>query len=418
MMAVRPFRIRSVSVTGATATVAIATLFGTFGPSSAQAARQQWEDEPAASVLVESGIPRDGQPLAADGVVTPDSVGGERIVEGGNPAYEAYASSGDGCCPGCNQPGCENCCPSALIDTGCHEKKACWVGRVDALILWRNAPPDRPLVDNALVTGPLLNANGMDSTAAAGPRFSIFRVNNCTGHAVEATYLRAANFRSIRPLGAVSEQYVTAAPGIYGNAPLAFDSGNANLGSRLQSFELNRHHAHGKFLRFLAGFRWIDWQEQFTLQDTATGGITDFYQTGCFNDLYGGQIGIDANLVATPWIRFDGVVKAGAYYNNAVQSSEYTTSDPVNPGTATVAVGESPASGAFAGELGFTGVVPITGYLDFRFGYFGLWLTSIAQPTNQLSNQILIPAAPTYGSLTTNGNVVVQGLSLGLEGRW
>ncbi len=417
-MAVRPFRIRSASVTGATATVAIATLFGTFDPSSAQAARRQWEDEPAASVLVESGIPQDGQSFATDGVVTSDDGGGERIVDGGDTPYEAYASSGDGCCPNCTGAGCDQCCPSAMIDTGCHDKKACWIGRADALILWRNAPPDRPLVDNALVTGPLLNANGMDSTAAAGPRFSIFRVNNCTGHAVEATYLRAANFRSIRPLGAVSEQYVTAAPGIYGNAPLTFDSGNANLGSRLQSFELNRHHAHGKFLRFLAGFRWIDWQEQFTLQDTSPGGITDFYQTGCFNDLYGGQIGIDANLLATPWIRFDGVVKAGAYYNNAVQSSEYTTSDPINPGTATVAVGESPASGAFAGELGFTGVVPITSCLDFRFGYFGLWLSGIAQATQQLSGQQLTPGLPVEGTINTNGGVLVQGVSLGLEGRW
>ena len=417
-MAVRPFRIRSASVTGATATVAIATLFGTFDPSSAQAAQRQWEDEPAASVLVESGIPQDGQSFATDGVVASDDGGGERILDGGDTPYEAYASSGDGCCPSCTGAGCDQCCPSAMIDTGCHEKKACWIGRADALILWRNAPPDRPLVDNALVTGPLLNANGMDSTAAAGPRFSIFRVNNCTGHAVEATYLRAANFRSIRPLEAVSEQYVTAAPGIYGNAPLAFDSGNANLGSRLQSFELNRHHAHGKFLRFLAGFRWIDWQEQFTLQDTSAGGITDFYQTGCFNDLYGGQIGIDANLLATPWIRFDGVVKAGAYYNNAVQSSEYTTSDPVNPGTATVAVGESPASGAFAGELGFTGVVPITSCLDFRFGYFGLWLSGIAQATQQLSGQQLTPGLPVEGTINTNGGVLVQGVSLGLEGRW
>lgn len=417
-MAVRSFRIRSASVTGATATVAIATLFGMIGSSSAEAARRQWEDEPAASVLVESGTPHDGQVIGEEGVVAPNFGGGERIVDGSDAEYEAYAFSGDGCCSSCTGAGCDQCCPSAMIDTGCHEKKACWIGRADALILWRNAPPDRPLVDNGLVVGPLLNANGMDSTAAAGPRFSLFRVNNCTGHAVEATYLRAANFRSIRPLSEVSSSYLPAAPGIYGNEPLAFDSGNANLGSRLQSFELNRHHSHGKFLRFLAGFRWIDWQEQFTLQAESLGGINDFYQTACFNDLYGGQIGIDANLLATPWIRFDGVVKAGAYYNNAVQSSEYTTSDPVNPGTATVAVGESPASGAFAGELGFTGVVPITRCLDFRFGYFGLWLSGIAQATQQLSGQQLTPGLPVEGTINTNGGVLVQGVSLGLEGRW
>jgi hypothetical protein len=417
-MAVRPFRIRSTSVTGATATVAIATLFGMVGPSSVEAARRQWEDDPASSVLVESGIPHEDQLLGEDSVVAPDAGGGERIVDGGDTQYDAYAFSGDGCCPSCTGAGCDQCCPSAMIDTSCHEKKACWIGRVDALILWRNAPPDRPLLDNGLVVGPLLNANGMDSTAAAGPRFSIFRVNNCTGHAVEATYLRAANFRSIRPLSALSEPYALAAPGIFGNESLAFDSGNANLGSRLQSFELNRHHCHGKFLRFLAGFRWIEWQEQFTLQGTSAGGITDFYQTDCFNSLYGGQIGVDANLLATSWVRFDGLVKAGAYYNNAVQSSEYTTNDPVNPGSATVAVNESPVSGAFAGEVGLTGVMPITRNIDFRLGYFGLWLSGIAQPTQQLAGQTLTPGTPAEGTINANGGVLVQGVSLGLEGRW
>jgi len=295
---------------------------------------------------------------------------------------------------------------------------SCWIGRTDALILWRNAPPDRPLIDNGLVTGPLLNANGMDSTAAAGPRLSLFRVNNCTGHAIEATYLRAANFRSMRPLSAVSEHYVLAPPGIYGNEDLPFDTGTANLGSRLQSFEFNRHHCHGKFLRFLAGFRWIEWQEQFSLQGSTSGGVEDFYQTNCFNSLYGGQIGVDANLLALSWIRFDGLVKAGAYYNNAVQSSRYTTNDPFNEGTAAIRVGESPLNGAFAGELGFTGVMPITNCIDFRFGYFGLWLSGIAQPTQQLSGQQLTPGEPVEGSINANGGVVVQGVSLGLEGRW
>jgi len=112
------------------------------------------------------------------------------------------------------------------------------------------------------------------------------------------------------------------------------------------------------------------------------------------------------------------VIKAGAYYNNAVQSSELATTNPLSPGSASVAVNESPVSGAFAGELGFTGVVPITSCLDFRFGYFGLWLSGIAQPTQQLSGQQLTPGLPIVGTINANGGVVVQGVSLGLEGRW
>ncbi|MDZ4804386.1 MAG: hypothetical protein SGI90_05965, partial [Candidatus Eisenbacteria bacterium] len=276
--------------------------------------------------------------------------------------------------------------------------------------------PDRPIADSD-IPGGSLNANGMDSTPAAGPRFSLLRVNNCTGHAVEATYLQAANFRSQRPLSALSVPYQIAAPGIYGNPAFTFGTGNANLGSRLQSFEFNRHHAFGRNIRFVAGFRWIEWQEEFTLA-TDDSGITDFYQTGCINNLYGGQIGLDANIFATPWVRFDGFVKAGAYYNNAVQSSVYTTNDPANPGTASVAVGESPASGAFAGDVGLTAVVPITQRIDVRLGYYALWLSGIAQPTQQLSGQSLTPGSPAVGSLNVDGGVLVQGATVGLEGRW
>jgi len=415
-MARRPFATRLLGRTRMTASGAIGALAGIFVLSMADPARAQWGGEPAASVLVDGGFSGDEGPASASG-----AEGGEVVVGDGWDELGGQGMVSFGGCASCTGAGCDQCRRSALIDHCGHEKQGCWIGRVDALILWRNAPPDRPLVDNALVTGPLLNANGMDSTAAAGPRFSLFRVNNCTGHAIEATYLRAANFRSLRPLSAVSDPYVLSPPGIFGNPAFSFAEGEANLGSRLQSFEFNRHHCHGKFIRFLAGFRWIEWQEQFTLQGTSApgaGSVTEFFQTNCFNDLYGGQIGVDANLLALPWLRFDGLVKAGAYYNNAVQSSQYSTTNPNRPGSASVAVNESPVSGAFAGEVGFTGVVPITQCLDVRFGYFGLWLSGIAQPTQQLSGQQLPLGQPPEGTINANGGVVVQGVSLGLEGRW
>ena len=51
----------------------------------------------------------------------------------------------------------------------------------------------------------------------------------------------------------------------------------------------------------------------------------------------------------------------------------------------------------------------------------GLWLQGLAQPTNQLRGQTLSsggPDSPVRGSLNTAGSTVVQGVSLGLEGRW
>ena len=415
MSAVRLFVIRSTGESVATAMFLMATLTVAFMTHRVEAARQTWDQGPEGSVLVGPG-PHEAAPTigdgyldgVADGVQIDDGLGGGVGVPAG--------------CGQCGGTGCADCEPASAFGLiGCgpdHCGKACWIGRTDALLLWRNAPPDRPLLDKGIVGGTFLNANGMDSTPAAGPRFSVFRVNKCTGHALEATYLRAANFRSLRPLDQLDAPYVLAAPGIYGNSGLTFDSGTANLGSRIQSFELNRHHCHGRHIRFLAGFRWIEWQEQFTLQGASLGGIDDFYQTNCINDLYGGQIGIDANIWGTPWFRLDGVVKAGAYYNNAVQSSSYVTDDPVNPGSASKSVGLSPLSGAFAGEVGLTGVLPITNCLDIRFGYFGLWLSGIAQPTQQLTDQQLTPGQPEDGSINANGGVLLQGVSLGLEGRW
>lgn len=307
----------------------------------------------------------------------------------------------------------------------CEPSNVCWVGRVDALVAWRTAPPDRPLVETGFTGVPVLNANGMDSTAAAGPRFSLFRFNHdrCTGW--ETSYFQLANWRSERPLGPQDDLYALAPPGIYGNTnTFNFNTGVANLGSRMKSLEVNRHWVLGENVNFLGGFRWVEWQENFSLSDefVGTSTIQDFYATDAINSLYGGQIGLDAMLFTLPWMRFDSVVKAGAYYNNATQTSLYR-SDATGPLLSqSVTVSQSPVSCAFVGEVGLTGVVPVTSWLDIRVGYSGWWISGIVQPTQQLSGQVLTQPAggvePTSGTITANGGVLVQAVTLGLEGRW
>ena len=146
----------------------------------------------------------------------------------------------------------------------------------------------------------------------------------------------------------------------------------------------------------------------------------DIFATNTYNNLFGGQIGLDTLLWQhSKHFRLEGLMKAGAYYNAASQTSYYQQNLGGAPFYANgVNVGMSPATASFVGELGLTGVIPICCNVDLRIGYFGLWLTSLAQPTNQLAGQTLVEGATTNGSLATNGNVVLQGLSLGLEGRW
>lgn len=300
-----------------------------------------------------------------------------------------------------------------------------WVGRVDALIAWRSAPPDRPLIETGLSGLPVLNANQMDSPVAAGPRFSIFRFNDANGTAIETTYFQLANWRSERTFEAQPDLYALAPPGIYGNDNTQnFDTGFASLGASLKSLEVNRHWWIGDHVRFLGGFRWMEWQENFFLADEFVDTVTiqDFYRTNCMNSLYGGQIGLDAVLFTLPWLRCDSVVKGGAYYNNAVQTSLYASDATGSFLSQSVTVNQSPVSCSFVGEVGVTGVIPVTNWLDVRVGYTGLWLTGLVQPTQQLSGQVLTQPAggvePTSGTITANGGTVVQAVTLGLEGRW
>jgi hypothetical protein len=312
------------------------------------------------------------------------------------------------------------------------DDKGLWTGRADALILYRNAPAFRPLY----VANPggqnALNANQLNSLAAVGPRVSLFRkdAHHC-GTSWESTYIYSGGFVAERNLPFVSGGYNLAEPGIFGVKPTDFPDGvdivSTRLVSSLQSAELNRRWAVGSCAQLIGGFRWIQWQENLSISDAYALGTTnagaDYYNTNCVNDLYGGQIGLDTLLwqPAAKGFRLEGLLKAGAYYNNAVQNS--SLSQPATPYSASVGVGKSPAACSFAGEVGLTGVVPICCNWDVRFGYFGLWLTAIAQPTNQLSGQTLdsgnvATIGQPVGSLNTSGSVVLQGLSLGLEGRW
>lgn len=326
-------------------------------------------------------------------------------------------------------PECSNQCNTSYRDCSNHgvfgnlvgKNHGHWVGRFDSLILWRNAPTDRTIFLDQAGTTPVLNADQLESDVLAAPRLSLFHINQC-GYGIEATYIYAGNFYSERGPFANTTQN-----NIFNNPPVAgtpYTSSQAKLLGRFQSFELNGRTPMGVGnVQFISGFRWLQWKEW--TEVTGTGGgaaapFTDTFTTECFNDLYGGQIGFDALLYQSPGgFRLESVIKAGAYYNAAVQGSTVTVSSPVN--TESVRVSGTPAGGAFMGELGLTGVIPIHNRCDFRFGYTGFWLESLAQPINQFSGQTLDKNAtgtPVIGSLSTTGRLVLQGLSLGLEGRW
>jgi len=366
-----------------------------------------------AVVLVECGMARlpaadfESEPtlgtIVAEGEAYPEDAGTEGVpmVDAGGydgaGVYEPEAYSNGDCQPGC---GCKNCDPPyGMVNRLIDNKHACWTFRTDALLLWRDSPRSRPIFDTFPGGLTALNANQLNSTPAAGPRFSLFRTNGC-GDALEATYFRAANFRAQNTLPTVASGYAPA----FVPSQATYDSASANLGAALQSFELNGRMTVAPWIQLLGGFRWFQWQEYLQLTTVPA----DVTSVSCMNDLYGYQIGFDSLLLSTNWLRLEGLMKGGAYYNN---SRQVTTGNIGGFPFSTRA--DTPKGAAFVGEVGLTGVMPITRNIDFRVGYLGLWLQGLAQPTNQTAS--LDPQAAT---LNTTGTAVVQGVTLGVEGRW
>lgn len=373
----------------------------------------------------------------AEGEIEPGSIESSSIHE--SPTETLYDSmtfylnggtcDSTGCdsttaCSICGQHACgncrswelfQNCTPPGMLQwmKARHDHgNACWTGRADAVMLWRSAPYSRELVITGPgpVGSPVLNANQLESGMAAGPRIQIFRKNAC-GNAIEFGYLGAWNFQSEKILRGVATTAFAAAD-ILGNSS-SFQDGDVNLTSHIQTLELNSRTPMGAGnVQFICGVRWLEWAESFSLDTQTPGpGFTDTWSSRTVNNLYGGQIGIDALLYSNNWLHVESVLKGGAYWNDAISRQIYQQN---GVGTE-VSAYDTPSPAAFVGELGFTGVLPLTSNLDFRFGYLVFWLQGIAQPTRQLS----LPVSTTGDPLVLqDGGTVVQGLTLGLEGRW
>ena len=304
-----------------------------------------------------------------------------------------------------------NCSPPGLFQWlhAKHESRgSCWSGQVDAVLLWRNSPPTRELATFS-GGGSALDAHQFESALAGGPRLGVIHKDSC-GNIAEFVYLRAFNFRSQRSLPPIGSQYETA--NIFGVAT-SFDQASANLGSSFQTFEANSKTPMGKgSFNFIAGFRWLEFQESFSMNTTGVSPNTTF-RSDTVNSLYGGQLGIDAWILTTPLVQINTWLKGGAYYNNAVQRTSLQTTGVLPPfpgiGSFSRSVARSPAAGSFVGEVGINGTMPLAPCVDFRFGYTAFWLETIAMATQQLENQ---------NALSTNGGTVLQGINFGLEGKW
>lgn len=322
-------------------------------------------------------------------------------------------------------PAASLACPPATCGVPCRvlDPRAAaplWSGRTDALLLWRSAPQSVPLFESASGLGGLggLNAADFSGGMAAGPRFTLFRHTPDLG-AIELTFLRVQSFTSSVSLPKTQGGYLEAPHGIFCcPSEIPVDSAEGTFSSALQSLELNRRFPTEGRWQWLTGFRWVQWSEEIGLSSRyARGQFTDTYSSRTFNDLYGWQAGADSILwgLGGP-LRIEALGKAGLYYNQSGQTSMTTVGATLPPSSLSVAT--DVARAAFVGELGATAAYDITTWLSVRAGYTMFWLGGLATAPNQIDAQVLCPGQAIRGATDTGGSVFVQGLTLGLEGRW
>ncbi|MEX0669582.1 MAG: hypothetical protein WD060_03885 [Pirellulales bacterium] len=290
-----------------------------------------------------------------------------------------------------------------------------WCAQVDGLALWQGNIPSEPflLAPNGQVA---LNANQAQTEATPGVRVGLLRRLN-ERMALEGNYIWAQPFQSYTLVPATSGFYT-----MTNLADLTFNdvtTATMTTEAQFQGAEFNGRYCDGGLFTWLAGFRWVQWNQltsigyDYAAAEPLPGGVGTI-QSRVGNDLYGGQIGGIMKLWNNGgrW-QVTGVGKAGLYYNTAWQTTVVTDGRiPVPPNNP---VGASGQQTSFVGEVGVNSSLWLTERLAWRLGYTFFWLTDVAVPQAQfpLSN-----IGNQTAGINTTGSVLLHGVTTGLEARW
>lgn len=304
--------------------------------------------------------------------------------------------------------GCEATCGS-MFD-GCCDP--CWTVRSDAIFLRRSDPGSRVLAANQAAPGGtvVLNANQFDFTTDSGWDIYLARAHVLGDWGVEANFLKLDGWQDrlpamLRP-GPGNGVWVRLA------TPFGDDTASDIAGaysSQLYSFEINGRNEITDRLTFLAGFRYVDLQEELGLTQDVLAVHRIDYAFNARNHLAGFQMGLDSQLLTWRRVSVEGILKAGIYGNSADNDAAITVAGaPAGYSSA------SKCGAAFVGELDFAALYAITDHLAVRGGYQMLWIDGVALASRQL--EVSDPLSHT-GAVDARGTVFYHGAFVGLEYR-
>jgi hypothetical protein len=249
-----------------------------------------------------------------------------------------------------------------------------------------------------------LDAGDVQTAAAAGPRIGVLRSLGC-GRAIEGSYFNVGGIQGSTATDGVGAPYTPV-----GLADIAFadiEAAEYTTRGQIKSAELNYRWCQGRRIIWLAGIRWVEWNEVATVDMRA---VNDNIQARTGNDLYGGQLGCRLRFWDLGKWQVGAVGKAGVFGNTAYQqTTALVDGEQFGP------IGANDDAVAFFGEVGINSTLWLNRWLAWRAGYNFFWLQGVATAAQQfpLNN---------YGSgtatIVVNDAVFLQGFSTGLETRW
>ncbi len=137
------------------------------------------------------------------------------------------------------------------------------------------------------------------------------------------------------------------------------------------------------------------------------------------NELHGAQITGGYQLFPLDWMTVELIGKAGLFYNN-VQGSivEALAGGGNDDSVYQRTLSGKKSSAAFAGTLGAKGMVPITDYISFSFGYEIMFFSGLGLGSRQFDGVTTNLAGQHVYSPRSSSHLIVHGGNVGLQLTW
>jgi hypothetical protein len=334
----------------------------------------------SSSVIMGEDDPAAYQLITADGEDSPSSLSETADDQ----------AQGAGCC---NTDFCRSCwCPR-------------WTASADFIILDRVGGANQTLVRGTIPrvgTNDLLDGDDFRQGMHGGPRLGLIRHGDL-GYDLELLYFQIdgwSNSRTVYPNGQILSFDLPDFTALSTTDPIRFD-----YASKLYNAEFNVRWNPLCRVTVLAGFRWLELREN--LEGAGVPSTLEyFWNTNTKNNLYGFQIGADADLWERGCFSIDGLAKFGIFGNHAEQSSALSTVQQSGIGSAAT------NHTSFLGEIALQCKCQVTQSLTLRAGYGAMWLQGIALAPGQIQEDYF--NHDLFG-INANNGVFYHGAVAGLE---